>query len=55
MRNDPQGRAIQIGRYLSAPAVLNVGMASASVQLNQNRHYRLWRVGFSISAFRYAF
>lgn len=42
MRNDPQGRAIQIGRYLSAPVVLNVGVASASVQLNQNRHYRLW-------------
>ena len=42
MRNDPQGRAIQIGRYLNAPAVLNVGTASASVALNQNRHYRLW-------------
>jgi hypothetical protein len=27
MRNDPQGRAIQIGRYLNAPAVLNVGPA----------------------------
>ena len=42
MRNDPQGRAIQIGRYLNAPAVLNVGTVSASVALNQNRHYRLW-------------
>jgi len=42
MRNDSHGRAIQIGRYLSAPMVLNVGTASASVQLNQNRHYRLW-------------
>ncbi len=42
MRNDPQGRAIQIGRYLSSPAVLNVGLVSASMQLNQNRHYRLW-------------
>jgi len=42
MRNDPQGRAIQIGRYLSAPSVLNVGTVSASLQLNQNRHYRLW-------------
>jgi len=42
MRNDPQGRAIQIGRYLNAPAVLNVGTASASIMLNQNRHYRLW-------------
>lgn len=42
MRNDPQGRAIQIGRYLNAPAVLNVGTVSASVSLNQNRHYRLW-------------
>jgi len=42
MRNDPQGRGIQIGRYLNAPVVLNVGVTSASVQLNQNRHYRLW-------------
>jgi hypothetical protein len=40
MRNDPQGRAIQIGRYLNTPAVLNVGTASSSVALNQNRHYR---------------
>jgi hypothetical protein len=42
MRNDPQGRAIQIGRYLNAPTALAVGTASASIQLNQNRHYRLW-------------
>jgi hypothetical protein len=42
MRTDPQGRAIQIGRYLSAPAVLNIGTVSSSIQLNQNRHYRLW-------------
>ena len=42
MRSDPQGRAVAIGRYVGAPAVLNVGTASASIQLNQNRHYRLW-------------
>jgi len=42
MRSDPNGRAIQIGRYLSAPLVLNVGVTSVSVQLNQFRHYRLW-------------
>ena len=42
MRSDPQGRGIQIGRYLNAPVVLNVGTVSASIQLNQNRHYRLW-------------
>jgi hypothetical protein len=42
MRSDSQGRGIQIGRYLTAPAVLNVGTVSASVQLLQNRHYRLW-------------
>ena len=42
MRNDSQGRGIQIGRYLATPSVLNVGAVSASVQLLQNRHYRLW-------------
>ncbi len=42
MHNDPQGRGIQIGRYLNAPVVLNLGTVSASIQLNQNRHYRLW-------------
>jgi hypothetical protein len=42
MRSDSSGRAIQIGRYLNAPMVLTVGVASASVQLNQYRHYRLW-------------
>jgi len=42
MRTDPQGRAIQIGRYLNAPTALAVGTASASIQLNQNLHYRLW-------------
>jgi hypothetical protein len=42
MRTDPQGRAIQIGRYLNAPVVLNVGTVSSSLQLSQNRHYRLW-------------
>jgi len=42
MRNDGQGRGIQIGRYLGTPIVLNVGTVSASVTLNQNRHYRLW-------------
>ena len=42
MRNDPQGRGIQIGRYLGAPTVLNVSTVSASVALNQNRHYRIW-------------
>ncbi len=42
MRSDSQGRAIQIGRYLTAPVVLNVGVTSVSVQLNQFRHYRLW-------------
>ncbi len=41
MRNDPQGRAIQIGRYLNAPTVLNVGTVSTSVSLNQNRHTTL--------------
>jgi hypothetical protein len=42
MRSDSQGRAIQIGRYLNTPLVLNVGVTSASIQLNQNQHYRLW-------------
>jgi hypothetical protein len=42
MRSDSQGRAVQIGRYLNTPLVLNLGVASSSVQLNQNRHYRLW-------------
>jgi len=42
MRSDSQGRAVQIGRYLNTPLVLNVGVTSASIQLNQNQHYRLW-------------
>jgi hypothetical protein len=42
MRSDSQGRAIQIGRYLNTPLVLNVGVTSASILLNQNQHYRLW-------------
>ncbi len=42
MHSDPQGRSIQIGRYINAPLVLNVGVTSASIQLLQNRHYRLW-------------
>jgi|SRR5208283_3069089 len=42
MRGDSQGRSVQIGRYLNAPMVLNLGGTSASVQLNPSRHYRLW-------------
>jgi len=42
MRSDSQGRAIQVGRYLNTPLVLNLGVTSSSVQLNQNCHYRLW-------------
>jgi len=42
VRSDSQGRSIQIGRYVSAPTVLNVTTVSASIPLLQNRHYRLW-------------
>jgi hypothetical protein len=42
VRSDSQGRGIQIGRYVSAPTVLNVSIVSASIPLLQNRHYRLW-------------
>lgn len=48
MRNDSQGRSIQIGRYKPAPLTLNLSVISASIQLNINRHYRFWS---SVDAF----
>jgi hypothetical protein len=32
----------QIGQYVGDPVTLNLGVATANVQLQQNSYYRLW-------------
>ena len=42
MNSDAGGRAIQIGRFVGDPVVLNLGVASANTQLVAYKKYRLW-------------
>jgi hypothetical protein len=48
MQSDIAGRAIQIGRFIGSPTIVNLTVASANLQLSEYKKYRLWS---SVNAF----